>query len=87
MWRIARLALAAGISATGGVTMGSWAMGDVNAFYMAPIDQYGSPAYARRQPVADTFWQRQDGSDATQSLGDRSTAISALPEYRSASGS
>lgn len=85
--RVALLVLGGAMSVVGGRAIAGWTVDDVNAFYTAPADRYATPAYARRQPVAETFWQWQDGSDAAQSAGAISTATSEQPAYRSASGS
>ena len=78
------------LTAAAGAGIAAWAVGDTNAFYMNPIDHYGRPGYARDQPVADSFWQAQDGSPAVRNDGQAapgSTATSAQPAYRSAAGS
>ncbi len=87
--RIVTVMLTFGLTAAAGAGLAAWAVDDTNAFYMEPIAQYGTPAYARRQPVADTFWETQDRGIATSpdQAGFGSTAISAQPTYRSASGS
>ncbi len=87
--RVVTLMLSFGLTAAAGAGLAAWAIDDTNAFYMEPIAQYGTPAYARRQPVADTFWETQDRGIAAASdqAGFGSTAISAQPAYRSASGS
>ena len=82
--RYAALALVAvGGSAVAGVGIAGWATADADGFYMNPTDRYRAPAFARRQPVADSFWQTQAGDQA----GTGSTATNAQPAYRSASGS
>lgn len=86
--RVAAIMLAIALSATAGAGIARWTLHDTNGFYMAPVDGYGTPAYARRQPIADTFWDRQDGGAASARQADGiSTATSAQPAYRSASGS
>ena len=80
--------VAAAILGTG---IARWSVSGANGFYMSPTGHLGVPAYARKQPVADSFWQAQDGSDATPGERDQavgaSTATNAQPAYRSASGS
>ncbi len=88
---IAFASLALVATAVVGTVIAEWSVSDANGFYMSPMPRYGAPAYARRQPVADSFWQAQDGSDATHGAGYQatgvSTATSAQPAYLSASGS
>jgi hypothetical protein len=88
--RVAAGLLAVGLSAVSGVALAAWAVDNANGFYMAPVDGYRPPAYARNQPVAESFWQNQDGRDARPTAFQAatiSTATSAQPAYRSASGS
>lgn len=87
--RAAAAALAISLSIAAGAGIAGWAVSDANGFYMNPIDRYGTPGYARQRPVADTFWQRQGSDVATARAQDGaiSTATSAQPAYRSASGS
>lgn len=77
--------LAVSVSAVVGTGIAGWAVADANSFYMRPIDHYGTPAYARRQPVADTFWDEQDPNrEPVDQAGTTSTATSVQPAYRSA---
>ena len=91
MRRVAITSLAVALTVATGAGIAKWSVADANGFYMNPVDRYGTAAYARKQPVADSFWQAQDGSDATHGVGYQvvggSTATSAQPEYLSASGS
>lgn len=88
MKRIALILLATTLSIAGGAGLARWALASANGFYMNPIDAYGAPARARRQPVADSFWDRQGAVPPTApQAGATSTATSAQPSYRSASGS
>ena len=87
MRRIAMIVLAVTLSISAGAVAARWALEDTNDFYMAPTDRYAAPAYARRQPIADDFGNRQDQIPPAGSQAEASTATSAQPAYRSASGS
>jgi hypothetical protein len=47
----------------GGMAMARWTIDDTNGFYTDPyLRAQRPPAYARAQPVADTFWEQQEAS-------------------------
>ncbi|MES2337621.1 MAG: hypothetical protein V4537_05960 [Pseudomonadota bacterium] len=82
--------LALGLSIAAGAGIARWVVAGTTDYYRSPTDALGRPAYVRNQPVADTLWQRQGLGDAVSphdQAAVNSTATSAQPAYRSASGS